>query len=81
MRFLAKQREVIVDLRQSNQPSRAATQSSRKIFHKFEKDDKVMLLRPLNGMLAEFASAVETVPIAAGDANGRGKRRDERGLR
>ena len=48
MRFLAKQREVIVDLRQSNQPSRAATQSSRKIFHKFEKDDKAM-----------FASAFE----------------------
>ena len=48
MRFLAKQREAIVDLRQSIQSSDAAIQSARELLHKFERYDKAM-----------FASAFE----------------------
>ena len=46
--FLAKQREVVVDLRQSTQSSHAAIQSARELLHKFEQYDKAM-----------FASAFE----------------------
>jgi hypothetical protein len=62
----AKQQEAFVDLRQSIQLSRAAIRVHENYFTNSRDMARRCSLRPLNGMLVEFASAVEAVPIAAG---------------